>query len=106
MSRQDRKRAVNLLSQHNPRKLMRQRNAAQRKQEIGALSCRSGPTIRRPNGEDQALRTIVAQPPQMRGKLLRTKLLTPAIKKNHVRSTAARTPIQPFEQRLFRFKQL
>jgi len=106
MPRQDRHRAINLLGQNYPRKLMRQRHPSQRQHSVRPQPGRRGPAIRRPNCKHQPLRPRIAQRLQVPGELLRAVLLSPAIQQNRVCRGAPRLAFEPLQQRRLSVKDL
>jgi hypothetical protein len=98
MASQNGERSVDLLGENDACELMRQRNATESEQKIGALPSRGGPAIRWPDGDDQALSAVIAQAAQVRGKLLRGVLLAAAIKQNRLGRRTAGVPVQPVKK--------
>ena len=104
MSSQNRQRPINLLSQHHSRKLMRQRHAPQRQQNIAPLTPRRRPSIRRPHCQHHPLRPFIPKPPQQCRKLLRTVLFPETIQHNRIGRHPARLLVQPFQQQRLRIE--
>ena len=97
MPRKNGQSTVDLLSHHDPRKLMWQSDASQRKQKVRALTCRRRPSVGRTNGDHDPLSTIIANATKMSSELLRGILLSTAVEEYRVSRTAARLPFQPVE---------
>ena len=103
---QDGKGAVDLLGHNDPGQLMGQSHEPQREKKVGALFGRSGPSVRRTDGENHPLRSLIAKPRNLTGELLGTVLPPATIKQNRISTGSALLTFDPLKQRLFRFKRL
>jgi len=98
--------AVDLLGQHDSGELMRQSDLAERKKKIRALTCGRRPSVGGPDGEDEALSTLVTDASEVSGELLGGVLLAAAVEQNGVGRSAAGLAIQPLEHSGFRVEEV
>lgn len=98
---EDRQGAVDLFGKYDAGKLMRQGQTAEGKKKVGALTCCGGPPIRRTDGEHEALNALIADTPDVRGKLLGGVLLAAAIEQNRVRWRAPPLAFKPIKEGRF-----
>jgi len=81
--------AVDLFGEDDLRELMRQGDAAEGEEEVGAGAGGVGPTVGRADGEDEALGSGVAVPPDGSGELFRGELLASAVEQDEECGSAA-----------------
>jgi hypothetical protein len=98
--------AVDLFCEHNAGKLMRQRDAAEREEEVGTIPRLGRPAIRRADGEDKALSPIISKPAKAASELLRRELLTAAIQQDRGGTDAPGLESKPVEQDCLGVKKL
>ena len=106
MAGQNGESAVHLLGQYDAGQLMRQRHAPKRKKQVGALACDRRPSIRRSDGEHQALNALIADAAELRGELIGRVLLATTIQQDGISWSASGLAIQPIDHRRLRVEQL
>ena len=82
MPGEDRSCAIDLLGKDNADEFVRQGDGAERQHEGSAFARAVCPSIGRPNGHYQRLRSLVAVASNRPGKLLRSKLLATAVQQD------------------------
>ena len=104
MSLNDRKRAVQLLQQHDPGQFVRQRHAAQRQQPRRALSRRFAEAVCWSHGKEQGIGIPVLLLLQKTREFFRTQLLALTIEQDNRQTGPAGHPVHLLQQRGFRRK--
>lgn len=99
MTGQDCGGTVNLLGKYDAGKMVRQGEAAQREEEVGAFAGLRGPAAGRAEGEHKALRSIVAEASKAGSELFRSELLAAAVEEDGVGADTAGLEGEPVEER-------
>lgn len=98
VSRKDGQSAIHLFREDDASKLVRQRDAAQRKKQIRTLTGGIGPTIRRTDRENETLSAAIAQPANLLSELLGREQLPSAVEQNEMSRSAPRLTVEPLQQ--------
>jgi hypothetical protein len=95
VSRENGEGAVDLLGEDGAGELVRQGDAAEREEQVGAAPGLGRPAVRRADGEDDCLRVRVAEGAEVLGEVFAGELLAAAVEQDELGCRAAGLTIEP-----------
>ena len=106
MSGEDGQGAVDLFGEDDASELVWQRDAAQRKKQVRALTGICGPAIRRADRENETLRPSIAQPAKLLSELFGREQLASTVEQNDMSRSAAWLTVERIKEGRLRLKEL
>jgi hypothetical protein len=98
MSGEDGQCPVDLFGEDDTSELVGQRDAAQRKKQVRALTDPGGPAVSRSDRENQTLSSAIAQSAELLSEFFRGEQLASTVEQNNMRRSATRLTIEPLKQ--------